>query len=169
MDTNKARIDEVLKKHGLTVESVFVPFSQSRNKDEKNPSLNWKVTLLHKGRKIVTTDYMAGCGHAPSYSQPGYNTLDGRKGVNYECEHGKEFAGSKRLIKPDSRDVIWSLLMDSDVLNYGDFESWAGDFGYDPDSRKAERTYNDCMRIALKVRAIGESVIEELRDAYQDY
>ena len=65
---NETDIDRVaeIAALGLTVESVFVPFSQSRNKAEKTPSLNWIVTVKCNGRPVLTTDYMAGCGHCSS-------------------------------------------------------------------------------------------------------
>lgn len=183
----KPEIQALLDKHNLTVESVFVPWSQSRNAAEKNPSLNWKVTLLMNGKKILSTDYSAGMGHCPSYEQiknPMRLTIHDMDLIKYECEKGK-IAGHYMVslssvmqpvdpkkrgdIKPDSQDVIYSLLIDSDVLQYSDFESWAGDFGYDVDSRQAEKTYQACMKIALQFRQIGESLIAELREAYQDY
>jgi hypothetical protein len=162
----KHQIDELLAKHGLTVESVFIPWSKSRNAGEKMPSLNWRVTLVHNGRKVLTTDYSAGYGHAPSYRQ-GDNTLFTHNRIENECERGKSYTG--KAILPEPRDVIYSLLMDSEVMDYDSFESWADWFGYDQDSRQTEKTYNDCLKIALRLRKIGESVIEELREAYQDY
>ena len=171
----------VLAKHGLTVESEFVPFSKSRNAGEKMPSLNWKITLLHNGRKILTTDYSAGCGHAPSYKQSFKRDYINDQMVAAECEHGgkakhigvTDFISVPHklygTIKPESRDVIFSLLMDSEVLDSDGYEGWAGNFGYDEDSRKGEAVYNSCLKIALQFRKIGESVIAELREAYQDY
>lgn len=171
-------IKEVIAKHGLTVESVFIPFSQSRNAGEKYPSLNWKVTLKQNGRIVLSTDYMAGCAHAPSYKQMDNSVYTHNK-VYAECEHGGPAmesqgrfivpADKRGTIKPDSHDVIWSLLLDSEVLDFGSFEDWADTFGYDADSRSAEKTYNECMKIALKFRTIGESTIAELREVYQDY
>lgn len=38
-ETPRERIERVARKLGLTMTAVFVPFSQSRNKDEKHPSL----------------------------------------------------------------------------------------------------------------------------------
>lgn len=181
------QIKALLAKYNLTVESVFIPWSRSRNKDEKMPSLNWSVTLLMNGRKILTTDYMAGMGHCPYYkkhSVMGRMSYDDMECIKHECETGRKvshYGGAlsrpmesstqnlRGTIQPDSADVIYSLLIDSDVLDYPTFESWAGEFGYDPDSRQAEKTYNDCMKIALQFRQIGESVISELREAYQDY
>lgn len=172
----KTEIENTLKKYNLTVESVFVPFSQSRNSQEKTPSLNWKVTLKQGRRNILTTDYMAGCAHAPSYKQG--MKYDTKQLVAKECETGvkstmitsSDIHSDKRYpILPDAASVIYSLLMDSDVLDYSSFEEWADSLGYDPDSREAEKTYNACVKIALQFRRIGESAIAELREAYQDY
>lgn len=64
-------LETAMERHGITVRAAFVPFSQSRNaKPDPKPgdlSLNWKVTLLKDGREVLTTDYQAGIGHAPSY------------------------------------------------------------------------------------------------------
>jgi hypothetical protein len=173
----KDEVGVAIAKHGLTVESVFIPFSQPRNAGEKYPSLNWKVTLKQNGRNILTTDYMAGCAHAPSYQQR--ETIHSGNAVRVECEHGGKAMESqgrwivpsdkRGTIKPDSRDVIHSLLLDSEVLNYSNFEDWAGDFGYDEDSRSHEKIYQDCLKIALQFRKIGNDAITELQEAYQDY
>jgi len=64
--TPAERIEAAMKELGLSLSYKFVPFSQSRNKAEKQPSLNWIITLT-KGSQSLTTDYGAGCGHCPSY------------------------------------------------------------------------------------------------------
>lgn len=170
---------------GLTIESEFVPFSKSCNKDNKDMSLNWRVTLVYNGQKILTTDYSAGIGHCPSYKQGQRMTIDYHELIKYECEKGKPagyFSDSlnqvmppinekkrKEEIKPDSANVLYSLLMDSEVLNFSSFESWADEFGYNPDSKKDEKIYDECLKIALSFRQLGESTIEELKEVFQDY
>lgn len=73
-------------------------------------------------------------------------------------------------ILPGAANVVASLISDSDVLNYGKFEEWARDFGYDADSISAEKTYRACLEIALQVRAgLGETVLSELSEAARDY
>jgi hypothetical protein len=80
----KEALSAFMTRHGLTIESVFVPYSQSRNakpragQGEPFPSLNWTVTLIKDarpsggfapgggGRVILTTDYGAGTGHTPA-------------------------------------------------------------------------------------------------------
>lgn len=184
MSEQKENIKALLEKHNLTVESVFVPLSQSRNAGEKYPSLNWIITLKHNGHKILATDYSAGCAHCPSYKKVNPDRMWGHNVLTWECENGKELdnqgmkmmeigygVGDKKRnpIFPDSVDVVYSLLMDSEVLDYPDYEDWANCFGYDPDSRSGEKVYQACMKIALQFRQLGESVISELREVFQDY
>ena len=163
---------------GLAVESVFVPFSQSRNKAEKNKSLNWQVTLKRNGLVIITTDYSAGSGHCPADKKKWFSPSERANAISRECELGKAQTQNSRLqmfsesapIKPDHVSVIWSLVTDSDVLEHSSFEEWASNFGYETDSRKAESIYRACLEIALKLKAgIGNDGLEQLRLAFQDY
>ena len=172
-----SKIQAVLDDMRLPVDSVFVPWSQSRNKDEKHRSLNWMVTLRRDGRPILTTDYMAGSGHCPSYKQRGM-TADDQARILFEYERGlptrRVMFGTAiakphaQPILPDPLDVIHSLILDSSVLDYPTYEEWAGEFGYGEDSRKGERTYHACLKIALQLRAeIGEQGLARLREAFE--
>lgn len=176
MNTEEIKLE--LLKRGISITSGFVPWSKSRNSKEKQPSLNWKITLLKNDKPILTTDYMSGCGHCPSYKQNGKG-YDYKQIINSECETGlvSKFGWSmsvvitdkKKPILPDLVSVVWSLILDSEVLDY-EFEDWARNFGYDADSRQAEKIYKDCMEIALKlIRAFGSEEINQLREIYQDY
>lgn len=184
-------IDAAIAKHGLSVRAEFVPFSQSRNKGENVPSLNWSVTLvkscqtlasLNDSRPILTTDYCAGCGHCPSYrqswGQPTPADTERFVAVCKECEHGLKlkprvgfgFVSTGKPILPSTADVLYSLIMNFDVLDASSFEDWAANFGYDTDSRAAEATYRACLDVALKLRnGLGETTLAELREAFQDY
>ena len=130
---------------GLTMGAVFVPWSQSRNKGEKYPSLNWLVTLRRNGRDVLTTYYMAGSGHCPAYKRLGKDrkTVNGDRLIRYECETGRnsDYGVVDKHINPAIEDVLYSLVSDASVLDAGGFEGWAGDLGYATDSRKAEQVY----------------------------
>jgi hypothetical protein len=164
---------------GITVGAVFVPWSMSRNKGEKDRSLNWLITLKRNGRDVLTTDYGAGIGRCPSYQQRfGKMTVDEQAAIKYETEHGKAYRGigpgtsprSGAAILLDSADVLHSLLLDASVLDAGGFENWAGDYGFDLDSRKAEKMYQACLEIALKLRAgLGDEGIARLNAAAEYY
>lgn len=61
---------------------------------------------------------------------------------------GVEFSqGSAWKTEPTLTDVLECLSLDfASIYNASDFEEWAGDLGYDTDSRKAEAIYNECTR-----------------------
>lgn len=60
----------ICERAGVTLDSVFVPFSQSRNAKAEDgkpwESLNWRVTLKRNGREVLTTDYAQGVAYAPA-------------------------------------------------------------------------------------------------------
>ena len=68
--TPKDRILQWAAKHGATMTAEFIPFSQSRNKGDKSPSLNWRVTIQRNGRAVLTTDYSAGCAQPQGPGAP---------------------------------------------------------------------------------------------------
>lgn len=177
---DKKEIEIVLAAHGLTMESTFIPFSKSRNKAEKNRSMNWEVTIKCNGRHVLATDYDAGIAHCPSYNQPvpawfsRHYSYWNHYATNFEtefgCKYNRNENKSATKIAPDFVDVMYSLTADSGVLDQGDFETWADNYGYDHDSRSAEKMYKICLENALKLRAaLGEAGLTALREAYQDY
>ncbi len=188
---NNDQRDAWLLRRNIAIESEFVPFSKSRNKDSKDDrgrprlSLNWKVTLLVNARAVLTTDYGAGAGRCPSYntkapaSYPGNDLRWQKEAAQYECETGNKavwyggalgFKRASDAIKPNVHDVLSSLCLDASVIDSGTFEEWAADLGYDPDSRSAENTYRACLEIGLKMRnGLGDAQFRALREIYQDY
>lgn len=173
----------ILDAMNVTLEATFIPFSQSRNKAEKTPSLNWLVTLKKDGREVITTDYMQGCGHCPAdkktFNTPALNpATEKRDAIKYECETGREYSTKffsnlnhrpgKPIAPPDVTDVLHSLLLDADALNCRDFADWCGDFGYDTDSIKARETYDACIATATKLRAaFGQKTVDDLRELFE--
>jgi hypothetical protein len=166
---NMARneLEDFVKAHKITLDARFIPWSMSRNAGNDNPSLNWKFDLLIDGRTIIRDlDYSAGCGHCKSYKQ-GDRSIFQSNNVEHECETGKHHGYTHKL---DVVDVLYSLGSDADVLNYSSFEDWADAIGYDTDSRKAEKMYHECLKIALALRgSIGDAGLTELAEASADY
>lgn len=57
--------------------------------------------------------------------------------------------------EPILAEVLDSLASDAaGVENARDFADWCGEYGYDTDSRKAERTYRACARIAKRLQRL---------------
>lgn len=165
-----------LENRGISVSSVFVPFSKSRNAGEPRKTLNWKVTLNYNGREILTTDYSAGEAHCPGYKAYPGDTRGGherRLRIERECESGRAargFDSDGAAIMPDAASVVYSLIVDSNVIDYATYDYWAADFGYDPDSIRGEKIYRQCLELALRMRAgIGETMMQDLRELFADY
>lgn len=177
-----ATLSALLARHGLTVESTFVPWSRSR-RVKVNPkvgdySLNWRVTLLRDGRAVYSTDYSMGIAHCASYKALvlpiGRISVDAADAIVRECETGRQASpvGIPRgpVAEPDALDVLHSLLIDSEAIDFRCFEEWAADFGYDADSRAAESAYRQCLACGLALRSgLGDALLGELRAAFQDY
>jgi hypothetical protein len=155
----------------------FIPFAQSRNASQKQASLNWKIDLMRKGSGIMQDiDYMQGQAHCPAYkAQWGKAERYVKpRAIALECATGDKAiacpaqgvrSSRKPIAPPSVVDIVQSLLMDSDVLNYRGFDEWAECFGYDTDSRKAESIYRACLDTALQLRAIfGESEFSRLQE-----
>jgi hypothetical protein len=173
-------VQDTIAALGLTIEATFVPFSQSRNakpvKQMSDRSMNWRVRLVKDGRTILETDYSAGIAHCLTYNRNGSRqTLAFAEAIANECETGWKHSESsgmrlRRHPGPDAADVLYSLVMDASVLDSRSFEEWAADFGFDPDSRKAEAMYRACLGIALALRnGIGEAGLAQLQEAFQNY
>jgi hypothetical protein len=170
---------------GLSYGVEFVPQSKSRNADKKEPSLNWRVTISKNGRTL-STDYMQGVGHLPNYSHAFANLVVYDAAVRDACEHGKSRLrdgqkngydaaggepwagrGAKPIPPPTLGEVLYCLVLDSDVIDYPRFEEWAENCGYDADSRSAEKIYRQCLEIGLALRQMID--IDAAREAFQDY
>jgi hypothetical protein len=169
---------------GIEYRAEFVPQSRSRNAKEKSPSLNWRVTLTKNGHSIET-DYMQGCAHIPHYSHQFSRLAVYDDAVRRACECGKSelrpgqkngydaagagsvFARTKPIPAPTLVEVLYSLVMDSDAIDYPRFEEWADNIGYDRDSRSAEKIYRACLEIGLALRGMID--LDKAREAFQDY
>lgn len=167
----------ILERMGVTLDAVFVPFSQSRNKAEKLPSLNWRVTIKKDGREVITADYSQGCGHCPAdkktFNTPALNpATEKRRAIASECETGRAYVNGwkqgAKIAAPDIADVMHSLLLDASALDCRDFADWCADYGYSDDSISARAAYDACIATATKLRAsFGQKTVDELRELFE--
>lgn len=182
--------------NNIEYSAEFIPFSLSRSKNNEYKSLNWIVTLKKGGVKLIT-DYMQGQAHVLNYDveciSPRYKTTLQQQIADKTCESGKVFKyfklhdaifmvdkkGTKKSLGPNStmcqpvpvlKDVIYALLIDSDVLEHVSFKEWAYHTGYDTDSIAANNIYQDCIKIGLNFKPLFTP--EEYRQLYisfEDY
>jgi len=72
--------------------------------------------------------------------------------------------GAAHTSEPDIQDVLDAIASDgSGYENATGFEDWASEYGYDTDSRKAERTYRAVKSQAERfMRFVGKPAYDEL-------
>ncbi len=74
------------------------------------------------------------------------------KGRQYSFDY---WQGTGISRDPDAAGCLESLLSDSTVSD--SFEDFCGEFGYDTDSRKAEKTHKACLKVRENMeRLLGE-------------
>ncbi len=182
MTEQNATIDARLSELGLTITAEFVPASTFKDDEWKRGAVNFEIKIDRQNGDapaypIYRGPYAYGVGNLPSYSAKVARTRDGAAMVKNAVNSGKWHRDpycmtfhAKSVPAPALRDVMYSLLMDASAIDHGSFESWASDYGYDADSRSAEATYRACLDTGLKLRAaLGDSVLAELRELFQDY
>ncbi|MHA6860362.1 hypothetical protein [Ralstonia pseudosolanacearum] len=180
----RQEFEQIAKGLGLKIETQFVPFSISRNAESEHKSLNWKVTLSSIRNKM-TFDYSKGIGHLP-YPSVFQLSRHQRSVVNQAIDSAVETGIARKIARgamaftimpgkeefptPNLQEVLYSLVQDADVMNYLTYEQWSSDFGYDPDSRKGEKVYEECRTQASKLIDVvgGGDKIQNLRDILQE-
>lgn len=180
--TERQQIHQALVNNGWAMSATFVPWSQSRNKGDEYPSINWEVTVTRNGHHVWTGDYMQGTGYLKGdWSRIGYpfgdRTAASARALRETCERGRYVNTPSRNLRgasgtidpPDLADVMYSLVMDGAAFfDAQSFDDWCSDFGYDTDSRSAERMYRACSEAGRAIAATGVDV-DQLRDLFQDY
>lgn len=162
MDTDtQTTLAEFLEKHTVEIASTKVP-SNPHMDERADESYHWHVTLEYDGRSMLLYYSMGSANHGkrPCHiAQFRYN--------QYKKHYGP--IASKWIVKnipgkrPETADVLNCLASDADVFQHDTFEDWASDFGYDSDSRTAEKTYRACIENAIKLRNLfGPVIFNEL-------
>lgn len=64
---------------------------------------------------------------------------------------------------PERDEVLHSLFLDAGAEGV-DFEEWAGEYGYDTDSRKAEATWRACVEVGQQLRNLLRGDYEQVRE-----
>lgn len=133
----------------------------AQSKDSKPwPHVAYTLALSLDGREFWRGPYKFGVGN-----------FGHTAGALRDPKDQAKQAASIAAVNPDKYGptvarVLPSLLLDGSAhFDHQSFEDWAGDFGYDPDSRKAEATWKACDETGRKLaRAFSASEIEQLRE-----
>ena len=171
-ETIKKELDDLK----LRIESKFIPFSQSRNKDNKYKSLNFEVTLFCNDKPVLTELYSMGSAYCLSKDKDKYNQEVMR---DRECESGytqvyfmSHQIDSKKeseRAKPELIDFMSSIILDSYAIE-NSFDDWCSSLGFNSDSIKDKTIYDNCIQNAIKLNCwLGFHKVMELKELYTDY
>lgn len=106
----------------------------------KRTSNKWQVKLIYFDKEYVTNFYM-GCGLVDRNGKPK---------------------------KPSKKDVLFSIMMDD--VSGTSFNDFCSEFGYDNDSIKALKIYENCQRETEAYYNMFDSEEREiLRELLEDY
>ena len=163
---------------GITMTATPASSNQYRAPlDKGDPkAAHWTVTLSRDGRAPMTTSFTMGSAYR-RWTLTGVRLAraagwqDAKLGGTVPQRFGGFTAFQKEAIDhgseptpPEVGEVLYCLAADSQgIENSRSFEEWAGEYGYDTDSRSAEATYRTCQGLAANLAAfLGESAFAEL-------
>ena len=130
-----SNLGDLCREHDVAIVALLVGKYDGHvwDGDKPWPHFLWNVTLLYKARSFKT-EFKCGLGHV----------------------------GKNRLYHtvpkpPTVADVLSSLCSDAQSADRTTFEDWCSEFGYDTDSRRAEKIYHLCVETNAKLHAfLGE-------------
>lgn len=115
----------------------------------------WRLNLTRDEEQMLATAMRRGAHSFPRFTDvPLYADLCLKIAIHQK-------------LQPDGWEVLACCARDGvDALfDNGSFEDWASNYGYDPDSRSAERIFNQTRECGLKVlRLVDKKDMEQLRD-----
>lgn len=164
---------EFTEKHGLSIEAHYIKPSENVMKKE-NGTITWKPyeyeCKLHQEStgKVFGFRYTIGVGCNKEWMR--YNQPFSRNTVYNVEKSCLAYHNPYHRPVPKLSQALESLAMDISCLtDYQSFEAWAQEFGYDTDSRAAEKIYNACKdELARLTEAFGPDFVRELSEVHED-
>jgi hypothetical protein len=167
----KAELAKAMQTHGVTITTVFLPFSKVPADRTKSfsESVTWEYSVRKADKLVSQGLYSCGVGCAkynlpnspliPKWNDKSIDATGFRKEIQASGQ-----AYPIKVLPPDSSDILGSLLLDassgSDL-----FEDFCLNYGYDTDSRKAEKTWLACRNTYVElVQIFGTDELSRLQE-----
>lgn len=117
--------------------------------------------IVLTSRKVVTNPHMEGSDSMDNYHVKLRAKSLGNATMRLYYSKGKGLNG----VAPTADEVLDCLASDASSIENANnnFEAFCDDYGYDIDSRKAEKTFNACARQAQRLnKFLGEDYYRQL-------
>lgn len=160
---------EIKFKHIPCIMSDDEYIGRKRQEILNDLGVKYQVKLFKNGKEILETDLTSGVGN---YFDIPYNakiTLHEFEILKSASHHGRNVLTKDRI--PDLELTMLRFFLDAyHTLDFDSFEDFATCLGYDTDSRKAEKIYNEELTQAIKLKNhIGSDDMEILAELMQDF
>lgn len=176
---------QFLETHAITMRAKYLGLDVETLADKPWHSFKWECTFT-RGRSTLTATYRMGLAHCKrvtagaglAHLRP-LRTSAPREAVTQEIASAlsrggrvtvSDLEGFVRPATPEAAQVLQSLASDANsAINADTFESFAEEFGYDTDSRRAESVYNACKEEHFKLtRWLGAALCAELLECTEE-
>lgn len=119
-------------------------------------------SFIERNRIKINSEWADENKNAPDWKDANHYKVTlrmGKKQLTTYFSQGYAISG-----EPKADDVLDCMASDAaGIENARSFEDWASEYGYDTDSRKAEKIYNVCVTQAEKLKAfLGDTLYNNL-------
>lgn len=139
--------------------------------DDENPMCAWVATFTNERGHSENFDYFTGSGCGVKWPEKLSATHFGMFTENEKCVFNMPSQKRTMILNkgmlcsiahklnfkakwtPDPLEILWAIARDGDAMQ-STFEDWCSEYGYETDSRKAEKIYRACQDNALRLRKI---------------
>lgn len=173
-------IQDFIAAHGLTMTAE--PAASNPNMDDPMPGAShWLCILTSEHGSKLPVPFSQGSAHRRWKAKPlyGFSRVTPKDWQRFGYKKGGPANFTPKTVfdkevydalteptAPDLANVLDCLRSDaSSIDDARSFEDWASNFGYDTDSRKAEKTYRACQDSAQALRhLLGRKAYDELME-----
>jgi len=178
MEKKKLSTEEVIKKYRLILaERKRIECPPHRTEKWDKEAFHFKVRIVRipeGGCAMCEHIFEHGENWAQVYPQPSAHSRAHEKERAYEVVYSKGAGHVDKRgnpIRPTLEEVLEDAIQNACPFEQGPttFEDWAQEYGYDLDSRKAEKTFLACQRYAAKFRdMIGFSGFVDVTENWEE-
>lgn len=156
-NTYEAQAEKFLNDTNTTFKAELIGHDKYFDDDKESRDI-YRITITREGKK----PYIFRFGQSVKNSAP---DLKNNYKLSREYEYsGKIYPKPEHYIQKRQAPSAYDVLACLTKYDVGTFENFCCDFGYDQDSRKAEKIYFDVQKEYTEVYRLFSDVMEQLQE-----